>query len=285
MSTPGSELMMTKFKPWGVVTRLAVVFSSMLLLPQLTSAKRIAPAKVDPVIYEGIRYVAPNDDGRRGYVEAWNVVTNKKLWDLTIFRNRIDPNLEEDVQWVFIKGLDMHDGGLLITSESGKTYQVDVNTKAITQSDSLSSPSPGAIRDVPDAVKNALTNGSVGKKYELSFHMNPSYLEGDLNGDGNMDVAVLIKERSTGKLGIAIVHGTTGKVAILGAGVGIGNGGDDFEWMDSWRVYSKTRAAHTSDETSVPCLRGDALLVEKSEAGSALIYWNGKRYIWSQQGD
>jgi len=120
MSTPGSELMMTKFKPWGVVTRLAVVFSSMLLLPQLTSAKRIAPAKVDPVIYEGIRYVAPNDDGRRGYVEAWNVVTNKKLWELTIFRNRIDPNLEEDVQWVFIKGLDMHDGGLLITSESGK---------------------------------------------------------------------------------------------------------------------------------------------------------------------
>jgi len=285
MSTPGSELMMTKFKPWGVVTRLAVVFSSMLLLPQLTSAKRIAPAKVDPVIYEGIRYVAPNDDGRRGYVEAWNVVTNKKLWELTIFRNRIDLNLEEDVQWVFIKGLDMHDGGLLITSESGKTYQVDVNTKAITQSDSLSSPSPGAIRDVPDAVKNALTNGSVGKKYELSFHMNPSYLEGDLNGDGNMDVAVLIKERSTGKLGIAIVHGTTGKVAILGAGVGIGNGGDDFEWMDSWRVYSKTRAAHTSDETSVSCLRGDALLVEKSEAGSALIYWNGKRYIWSQQGD
>jgi hypothetical protein len=42
-----------------------------------------------------------------------------------------------------------------------------------------------------------------------------------------MDVAVLVKERSTGKLGIAIVHGTTGKVTILGAGIGIGNGGDD----------------------------------------------------------
>jgi len=52
-----------------------------------------------------------------------------------------------------------------------------------------------------------------------------------------------VKERSTGKLGIAIVHGTSGKVTILGAGVGIGNGGDDFEWMDSWQLYSKTRAA------------------------------------------
>jgi hypothetical protein len=115
--------------------------------------------------------------------------------------------------------------------------------------------------------------------------MKPSYLEGDFNGDGKMDVAVLVKARSTGKLGIAIVHGTTKKVTILGAGIGIGNGGDDFEWMDSWQVYSKTRAAHASGETSVPHLRSDALLVEKSEAASALIHWNGKRYVWSQQGD
>jgi hypothetical protein len=59
----------------------------------------------------------------------------------------------------------------------------------------------------------------------------------------------------------------------------------DLEWMDSWQVYSKTRAAHAAGETSVPHLRGDALLVEKSEAASALIYWNGKRHVWSQQGD
>ena len=106
-----------------------------------------------------------------------------------------------------------------------------------------------------------------------------------------MDVAVLITERSTGKLGIAIVHGSTCKATILGAGIGVGNGGDDFEWMDSWQVYSKTRAAHASGETRVQRLQGDALLVEKSEAASALIYWNGKRlfgpsrvtssYLWA----
>jgi hypothetical protein len=267
------------------MTRLAAILLSTLLLPQLTSAKRLPPIQVAPVIYEGIRYVAPNDDGRRGYIEAWNVGTNKKLWELTLFTNRIDPNIEEDVQWVFIKVLNIQDGRLMVTSERGKTCQVDVNTKAIMQSDSLLFPSPRAIRDVPDAVKKALTNGSPGKEYDLAFRINPSYLEGDFNGDGKMDVALLVTERSTGKLGIAIVHGTTGKVTILGAGIGVGNGGDDFEWMDSWQVYSKTRAAHASDETSAPRLRGDALLVEKSEAASALIYWNGKRYVWSQQGD
>jgi hypothetical protein len=267
------------------MTRLAAILLSTILLPQLASAKRIAPVKVDPVVYEGVRYLAPNDDGRRGYIEAWNVGTNKKLWELTLFTNRIDPNLEEDVQWVFIKALNIQDGKLMVTSERGKTYQVDVNTKAITQPDSLSLPSPGAIRDVSDAVKRALTNGSPGKEYDLSFRMNPSSLEGDFNGDGKKDVAVLVKERSTGKLGIAIVHGTTGKVTILGAGIGIGNGGDDFEWIDSWQVYSKTRAGRAAAETSIPHLRGDALLVEKTEAASALIYWNGKRYAWSQQGD
>jgi hypothetical protein len=216
--------------------------------------------------------------------EAWNVETNKKLWELTIFTNDIDPNLEADVQWVFIKQLNIQDGRLMVTSERGKTYQVDVNTKEITQPDSPSWSSPGAIGEMPDAVKRVLTNGSRGKEYDLSFRVKPSYLEGDFNSDGNMDAGVLIKQRATGKLGIAIVHGTTGKMTILGAKIPIGNGGDDFEWMDSWQVYSKRRAAHAAGETGIPHLRGDALLVEKTEAASALIYWNGKGYAWSQQG-
>ena len=78
------------------MTRSAVIFL-LALLSQLASAKRVAPTKVNPIVYEGIRYVVPNDDGRRGYIEAWNVGANKKLWELTIFTNNIDPNLEEDV--------------------------------------------------------------------------------------------------------------------------------------------------------------------------------------------
>jgi len=61
-----------------VTVQLGVILFVTLLLPQLVSAKRIGPVKVDPVIYDGIRYIAPNDDGRPGYVEAWNVGTDKK---------------------------------------------------------------------------------------------------------------------------------------------------------------------------------------------------------------
>jgi hypothetical protein len=261
---------------------------ALVLLPCLASAKRAAPAKVEPVIYEGVRYVAPNDDGRRAYIEALDVQTNKKLWDLTVFTNPMDPKLEEDVQWVFIDKLSVRDGALMVTSERGKTYQVDLKTKAITQSELTSAQAPDAatqLHDIPETIEKAITNGPIAKNYDVSFRVNPFYLRGDFNGDGKIDVAVLVKQRSTGKLGIAIIHGAMDKVTILGAGVGIGNGGDDFEWMDSRQVYPKDRVIPGGGETTVPQFHGEALLVGKSEAASALIYWNGKRCVWFQQGD
>jgi hypothetical protein len=267
------------------VTRQVLTFAALVLLPSLALSKRSEPAKVDPVIHEGIRYIVPNDDGRRGYIEAWEIQTNKKQWELTVFTNRLDPKLEEDVQWVFIKSLSQQDGMLVVTSERGKTYQVDLKTKAIIQSDlTQSRPSNVATQrhDMPGVVQKAITNGPLGNKYEVAFHMNPFFLSGDFNGDGKTDVAVLVKQRSTGKLGIAIIHGATDKVQILGAGVSIGNGGDDFEWMDTWDVRSKNDLVTSA---SAPKFHGDALLVGKSEAASALIYWNGKRYVWLQQGD
>ena len=266
---------------------LILMLSVIAFLPCLASAKRAAPSKVEPVNHEGIRYEAPNDDGRRAYVEAWDVQTNKKLWDLTIFTNRIEPGLEEDVQWVFINKLHVREGTLVVTSERGNTYQIDLKTKAITQSDTTKSATPDAtaqLHDIPEVIDRAITNGLLAKDYELSFRVNPFYLRGDFIGDGKADIAVLVKQRSTGKFGIAIINGATDKVTVVGAGNAIGNGGDDFEWMDTWQLYSKGRAIHEADR-SVPHLRSDALLVGKSEAASALIYWNGKRYVWFQQGD
>ena len=268
----------------------ALVFAAVGVLGFVCSisAKRTAPAQVQPVIEGGIRYGAPNDDGRRAYVEAWDVQANKKLWELTIFTNHIKPNLEEDVQWIFIEALTVRDGMLIVKSERGDTYQIDLKTKTVTPANHPGSPAPEAatqLPDIPEPIKKAITNGSLPKEYVISFQIGPFYLRGDFNGDGQIDVAALVKQRSTGKLGIAIVPGGRNKVAVLGAGIGIGNGGDDFEWMDYWQVYAKGSVNRGSGETNAPWVRGDALLVGKSESASALIYWNGKRYAWFQQGD
>ena len=115
------------------MTRFAFVLSAIALTSHFALAKRSAPPRVEPAIHDGIRYVAPNDDGRRAYIEAWSVQTNKKLWDLTVFTNRIDPKLEEDVQWVFIKTLTLQDDALIVSSENDNVYRVDLKTKAVIQ--------------------------------------------------------------------------------------------------------------------------------------------------------
>jgi hypothetical protein len=45
----------------------------------LAYAKRAQAAKVSPIVHEGIRYVAPNSDGRQAVVEAWDVGSGQKL--------------------------------------------------------------------------------------------------------------------------------------------------------------------------------------------------------------
>ena len=271
------------------VSHFRITFVSTLFLavflPGAICAKRIVPAAVEPVTHEGVRYVAPNDDGRHGYIEAWDVRTNKKLWALTVFTNRIDPKREEDVQWFFISALALRGDTLVVRSERGTTYQIDLQTKAITETESAWSAATTLTAhsaDIPEVINEAIANGSLSKEYELDYRVYPFYLRGDFTGDGKLDVATLIKQGSTGKIGIAVIDGATRKITILGAGAAIGNGGDDFEWMDTWKIFPRDRMI---SGTSVPKFRGDALFVSKSEAASALIYWDGKRYVWLQQGD
>ena len=114
--------------------------------------------------------------------------------------------------------------------------------------------------------------------YRYFNGLHPSYLEADFNGDKKQDVAVLIRNKSSGKIGIAVVLRDKG-ITILGAGTPFGNGGDNFDWMDSWSISKKGKVNGT------PTLIGDALLVEKMDSASAIVFWDGKEYQWYQQGD
>jgi hypothetical protein len=123
------------------------------------------------------------------------------------------------------------------------------------------------------------------EKLALRANLNPFFLQGDFNGDGRLDVAVLVAEKATGKHGIAVVHGP-GDVHVLGAGVEVDDRGDDYDWLDAWHTYPKGAVDQgMGEEDDPPALLGDALLVMKTEAASALIYWTGDGYAWYQQGD
>ena len=94
-------------------------------------AKRLPAPKVDPVVHQNIRYEVPNDSGRLAHVEVWDVKKNVKLWDVRVFRNQISRELEEDVQWVFVKSLRLYKGRLIVTAEDGRCYSLDPRTNAV----------------------------------------------------------------------------------------------------------------------------------------------------------
>ena len=123
------------------------------------------------------------------------------------------------------------------------------------------------------------------RKYEFSSHLKPSHLSGDFDGDGRPDLAILVKQKTSGKIGVAVFHSSTNRVLFIGAGTEVGNGGDNFDWMDMWNVTPKASASRKVGKAAAALMKGDALHVEKSESASALIYWNGRRYVWRQQGD
>ena len=123
----------------------------------------------------------------------------------------------------------------------------------------------------PPAWAMTAFNEKLSTRYEVVQKPEPSFYVGDFNGDGTSDVALLIEEKATTKVGIAIIEGKEKKIKIVGAGKSFGNGGDDFSWMDVWSVR------HTG--------KVDRLYVAKSEAASAVIYWDGSKYKWQQEGD
>ena len=95
------------------------------------AAKRSAPAPVAPVVTNGIRYSAPSD--AMAFVVAADAGTSKELWRARIYEVRVDPNLERDVQEVFIVSLAVKDGFLLIANERGEKYALDLQTRKVTR--------------------------------------------------------------------------------------------------------------------------------------------------------
>lgn len=103
----------------------------LVLMPCVVQAKRAAPPKIDPVVSGGVRYVVPNDNGRKAYVQARDLKTNKLLWESTIFRNVIDPLMEEDVQCIYIRSMTLKDAELVLGSEDGRIFILNLKTRSV----------------------------------------------------------------------------------------------------------------------------------------------------------
>lgn len=121
--------------------------------------------------------------------------------------------------------------------------------------------------------------------------INPFYLEADYNGDSVKDIAIIVKEKSSKKRGILIIHGATYSTYLIGAGNKFGSGGDDYYWMDVWKLYKKSIAHKTIFSESFDIIGSEpvklnhiAIEIASSEGSSNLIVWDGNQYVWIHTG-
>jgi len=144
------------------------------------------------------------------------------------------------------------------------------------------------VENVPNEIVEAVELGQFAQSYTLDGSLNPFYLRGDFDNDGKIDYAVRIKSKANNTSGIAIWLSSLHKFVVLGAGTPFKVSGlavSNLDFLNTWQVYGKRRVERGVESEPPPRLIGDAILAGKRESASGLIYWNGKSFVWYQQGD
>lgn len=88
-------------------------------------AKRGPAPEVTPLELNGYRYSAPHTE--MGVIEAVDMKTEKKRWDMKVYDIIFNDNLERDVQWVFIKRLSFNRAELIVIDEKDNEYLVPLD--------------------------------------------------------------------------------------------------------------------------------------------------------------
>ncbi len=93
------------------------------------SASRIGPGPADSIVIAGVRYEPVWDS--LGRFRASDAKTGQELWSLELYKIAYNPDLETDVQDVFVIALKKEsDGSILATDERGRGYRVDLRRRA-----------------------------------------------------------------------------------------------------------------------------------------------------------
>ena len=137
---------------------------------------------------------------------------------------------------------------------------------------------------LPDWSQPQLQAEAFAQRYVLDAYLNPYCLHGDFDGDGKGDFALFVRDRAQQRIGIAFLHQAGEAPVVVGAGREVGNGSDDFGWVDAWSLFERGPVP-AGIEGDGPQLRGDGVMIYRAESSSALLWWDGKDYRWHQQGD
>jgi hypothetical protein len=150
--------------------------------------------------------------------------------------------------------------------------------------------------DPTQGFKAFLVQKGLDKKYEINGFLKPAFFKVDLNNDGVPDYAFSISNKYNKKKGIMLIRGRSNAYVVIGAGTRFGNGGNDIKWAAGWNIYRRPEAYVTSTNRSGDITKSKKIklkrpglyvydLVDGQPNAGGIIYWNGKKYVWLQQGE
>lgn len=119
--------------------KIKYFFLICLFLLSLSSAfaKRSAPPEVSPIIHNGYEYSADYCGGLfsgKGVVIIKNIKTGVIVRRITLYRNVYIPFMETDVQWVFIKSMELLDNNTIrIINEGNQIFDLNIKTRIVTR--------------------------------------------------------------------------------------------------------------------------------------------------------
>ncbi|UII29901.1 hypothetical protein LVD17_16510 [Fulvivirga ulvae] len=151
---------------------------------------------------------------------------------------------------------------------------------------------PVSPRLLPEWFVERYESLELDRRYELGAYLNPLFLEGDFNGDGEKDIVSTLVNSENGKLGLLIIFKSSEEYYIVGAGDGFGVAGDSFEWVDYWEIFDSKTAYETTfldngdvEGTREVTIRNVAISIRESEGSGGLIYYDGEKFTWIHQGE
>ncbi len=111
------------------------LYSVLVVFPAL--ADRNPPEPIDPVEKDGVRYEVVHWGNIAGYqqnggiVEAYNAADDTPLWSVLVYTIEYNPDLEGDVQDIFITQMSLEDGYLEVKNERGGVYHINLADQSV----------------------------------------------------------------------------------------------------------------------------------------------------------
>ena len=150
----------------------------------------------------------------------------------------------------------------------------------------VSDASAQGILYLPEPIENCMLPPPISENLTVVTALNPFYLRGDFDGDGQPDHVVLVKSKKSNEEGLLICFGGRLSLQKLGAGnlFKLASGTVVDLKFDSWEIHPKSKALSAYRERP-PVLRGDAIHINWEASASGVIYWTGKEFAYYLLGD